>query len=124
MVGLVQRDKAFGVFCRVEDVARILDTDRLIQRGMKNEKGLFQRRRSIQDAMRAGVFDELFSDQELAPGKIYLGGTAILDVLEARPEVLQDMADIGRRPDRRHRADLWNVSGDGENCGAAEGMAD
>jgi hypothetical protein len=47
------------------------------------------------DALWARVLDDLFSDKELASGKIDFGLASIFDLLKARFEVLQHVA--GRR---------------------------
>lgn len=124
VVGLVQRNKALWMSGREEDFGGVFDSDRLVQRCVKDEEWLFQARNSVLEALCARVLDELPFDKELASGKIDFGGTASLDLLEARSEVLQYVADIGRRADRRHGTHFRNVLGDGQDRRAAERVAD
>lgn len=92
-----QRDEAFRMPGRDEDLGGVLDLDRMVQRRVKDEERHFQAPNRILKAVRTRILDKLPSDKERAPGEIDVGLTVLVDVLEARSEVLQHVADIGRR---------------------------
>ena len=102
----------------------MFDSDRLVQRRVKDEERLFQCRHSVLDVLLARILDKLLSNKELAPGEVDFRRTASLDLFEARSEVLQHVPDIGRRTDSGDGAHFGNAAGDGQDRCAAERVAD
>lgn len=91
---------------------------------MKDEERSFQPRNSILDAVCTRVLDKLSFDEKRAPGEIDVGLAVLLDLVEARSEVLQYVADISRRAYGGYGAHFRNVPGDGEDRCTTERVAD
>jgi hypothetical protein len=107
-----------------ENIRGIVDPDRVVGRRMHDQQRLVQLSNLRHQALLGDVVEELALDVERPPGKLNLHLALRADVLDAVLEEMGDMRGVGGGRDRDDRLGVRDLSGGGEDRGAAQAVAD
>ncbi len=105
---------------RVEDLARVLDPDRVVDRRVHHQQRDSESMDPLKLGLAAHVIEELLADPERARGQEDLGLALLLDLRAALAEQVQQVFGARWCTDGGDGADLRYVLGCGEDGGATE----
>src|SRR3546814_3812930 len=100
MVGIIERDEAFGVPRCLEYLAGIVDADHLVGRRVEDEEGAAQLRQPRRLVVPARLGEELLADPKLSVSQFDFRLSLRLDPLERGAEMLEHMLDVERGANR------------------------
>ncbi|MDP6602776.1 MAG: hypothetical protein QGG17_01130, partial [Rhodospirillales bacterium] len=124
VVGAVERNEALGVFRRLEDAGRIVDSDDRIAGRVEHEQRLSQPADVTFELPGFDVFQELLLDAKGSAHQQDLGFAAGFDLGAGVRHVMGDVGGFRRRPDGDDGLGLGHARGRGEHRLAAETVTD
>ena len=120
VVGAVEGDERLRVASQVEDLAGVLDPDRLVDRRVHHQQGSSEPPDPLRLRLAGDVVEELLADPERSRGQADLGLALLLDLRPALGEQVQQVLGPGRRPDGGDGPSLRYLLGGGEDRGATQ----
>ncbi len=105
---------------RVEDLARVLDPDRVVDRRVHHQQRDSEPLDSLGLGLTCHVIEELPADPEGARGQAYLGLASLLDLPPALAEQVQQVLGVRRGSDGGDSPGLRNLLGGGEDGSATK----
>ena len=124
MVGVGERDEALGMFGRRKQLARVVDPDGGIDRGVEDQQSFAQILDALQQALLGDVVEKLAADPESSSADLDLAMAPLVDEFDPVPEQSDDVARIGRRGERDDGAGLRHHRGGSQYGSAAEAVTD
>ncbi len=124
MIGTGERNKTLRVLGGGKNLARILDPDHFVGRGMENQQRLAQRGDTLGEFLPGDIVQEFAADAERPAGECDRNLATRVDLRPLLLEQPDDVGGVAGRCDRHHRPGLRNGRGRCQDRGAAKTVAD